>query len=144
MYLTRREKEAIMAAITGAVLFGGIFLYSGVELYNFNKEQTRTMTAEAGFDVVDVKDAELSQVNEDFKAIIKCTHKETKQPIVIEYKLTATDFIVMNQPESNAWDYLSMYIIPNQDPSFVGTVEEYSVYKNQQSNKNSSQPGENN
>jgi hypothetical protein len=144
MYLTRREKEAIMAAITGAVLFGGIFLYSGVELYNFNKEQTRTMTAEAGFDVVDVKDAELSQVNEDFKAIIKCTHKETKQPIVIEYKLTSTDFIVMNQPESNAWDYLSMYIIPNQDPSFVGTVEEYSVYKNQQSNKNSSQPGENN
>ena len=144
MYLTRREKEAIMAAITGAVLFGGIFLYSGVELYNFNKEQTRTMTAEAGFDVVDVKDAELSQVNEDFKAIIKCTHKETKQPIVIEYKLTATDFIVMNQPESNAWDYLSMYIIPNQDPSFVGTVEEYGVYKNQQSNKNSSQPGENN
>jgi hypothetical protein len=144
MYLTRREKEAIMAAITGAVLFGGIFLYSGVELYNFNKEQTRTMTAEAGFDVVDVKDAELSQVNEDFKAIIKCTHKETKQPIVIEYKLTSTDFIVMNQPESNAWDYLSMYIIPNQDPSFVGTVEEYGVYKNQQSNKNSSQPGENN
>ncbi len=144
MYLTRREKEAIVAAITGAVLFGGIFLYSGVELYNFNKEQTRTMTAEAGFDVVDVKDAELSQVNEDFKAIIKCTHKETKQPIVIEYKLTSTDFIVMNQPESNAWDYLSMYIIPNQDPSFVGTVEEYSVYKNQQSNKNSSQPGENN
>jgi hypothetical protein len=144
MYLTRREKEAIMAAIAGAVLFGGIFLYGGVELYNFNKEQTRTMTAEAGFDVVDVKDAELSQVNEDFKAIIKCTHKETKQPIVIEYKLTSTDFIVMNQPESNAWDYLSMYIIPNQDPSFVGTVEEYSVYKNQQSNKNSSQPGENN
>lgn len=144
MYLTRREKEAIMAAICGAVLFGGIFLYSGVELYNFNKEQTRTMTAEAGFDVVDVKDAELSQVNEDFKAIIKCTHKETKQPIVIEYKLTSTDFIVMNQPESNAWDYLSMYIIPNQDPSFVGTVEEYSVYKNQQSNKNPSQPGENN
>lgn len=144
MYLSRREKEAIMAAISCTVLFGGIFLYSGVELYNFNKEQTRTMTAEAGFDVVDVKDAELSQVNEDFKAIIKCTHKETKQPIVIEYKLTSTDFIVMNQPESNAWDYLSMYIIPNQDPSFVGTVEEYSVYKNQQSNKNSSQPGENN
>jgi len=144
MYLSRREKEAIMAAISCAVLFGGIFLYSGVELYNFNKEQTRTMTAEAGFDVVDVKEAELSQVNEDFKAIIKCTHKETKQPIVIEYKLTSTDFIVMNQPESNAWDYLSMYIIPNQDPSFVGTVEEYSVYKNQQSNKNSYQPGENN
>ena len=144
MYLSRREKEAIMAAISCTVLFGGIFLYSGVELYNFNKEQARTMTAEAGFDVVDVKDAELSQVNEDFKAIIKCTHKETKQPIVIEYKLTSTDFIVMNQPESNAWDYLSMYIIPNQDPSFVGTVEEYSVYKNQQPNKNSSQPGENN
>ena len=144
MYLSRREKEMIGGLIGLVALLGTGIGIGTVETINYVKETSSTMSAEAGFEVVDVQEAELSQLNNDFKATIKCTHKQTNQPIIIEYKLTATDFIVMNQPESNAWDYLSMYIIPNQDPSFVGTVEEYSVYKNQQSNKNSSQPGENN
>jgi len=128
MFLTRREKEAILAGIVGTVVFGGAFLYAGIETIQFNKELCQTMTSEAGFGVIDVQDAELSQLNEDFKAIIKCSHKETKEPIVIEYKLTATDFIVMNQPDSNPWNYLSMYIIPNQDPTFVGTQKDYDEY----------------
>lgn len=128
MYLTRREKDMIAATIGLTVMFGSMTGFAVAEVVNHNKETRTTMSAEAGFEVVDVQDAKLSQTNENFKAIINCTHKETKEPIVIEYKLTATDFIVMNQPESNPWDYLSMYIIPNQDPTFVGTQKDYEEY----------------
>ena len=129
MYLSRREKEMIGALIGLVALLGTGIGIGTVETINYVKETSSTMSAEAGFEVVDVQEAELSQLNNDFKATIKCTHKQTNQPIIIEYKLTATDFIVMNQKDSSPWDYLSMYIIPHQDPSFVGTTAEYKAYK---------------
>ena len=127
-YLSRREKDAILSAILGAVFLGGIFAYSGVQVYQYEKQQCQAIAEEVGFDVIDVQEAELSQINEDFKATIKCTHKETKESLIVEYKITSTDFIVMNQPDSNPWEYISMYIIPNQDPIFVGTEKEYKNY----------------
>lgn len=131
--LSRRERDFIAGAIGLTLLFGTLGGMCAAEAIKHNNETKLVMSSEVGFDVINVKGAELSQVNEDFKAIIRCTHKEIKTPIVIEYKLTATDFIVMNQPDYDEWHYLSTYIIPNQDPSFVGTEQEYKEYSSNSS-----------
>ena len=128
MKLSRRQQERLAGWI-GIALWGVcIGGFAIAESNNYKKETSAAMSAEAGFDVIDVQGAKLSQSNENFKATINCIHKESGESIVIEYKLTSTDFIVMNQPESNTWDYLSKYIIPNQDPIFVGTTKEYKEY----------------
>ena len=139
MSLTYRERTRILGAVTIALACAGIATIAGIENYIYNSKQNQVVSDELGFSVIDVQDAELTQQNENFKATIYCVNKETKQKIVIEYDITATDFIVMNQPDYDPWEYISMHIIPVRDPSFVGTVEDYTSQKN---DTRQSQPGE--
>lgn len=131
MSLTYQERTRILGIITIALACAGIVTIAGIENYLYNSEQNQVVSDELGFSVIDVQDAELTQVNEDFKATIYCVNKETKQKIVIEYDITATDFIVMNQPDYDPWEYISVHIIPVRDPSFVGTLEDYANQKNE-------------
>ena len=142
MYLSRREKDFIASMIAATIFLGTISAGAAASVISYNNETKSTMSSEVGFEVVKVEEAEISQAGGNYRATIKCRHKETNQPSVVEYKLTATDFIVMNQKDTSAWEYLSRYIIPNQDPSFVGTVEEYNALKNQKPSSSTPEPGE--
>ena len=42
----------------------------------------------------------------------------------------------MTQEGIDPWEYLSMHIIPNQDPSFVGTERDYAKHQELLKNKN--------